>query len=152
MKANRSYRSLDFGSCQIRVLRVNDAPASFPVPTLETPLRMVHPGSGMPHKHPAQCPLRRHRLEPRQPRHSYRVDSLIHARSYALPSPPSLRFCPGSQSPQVEIQTLADHDTTRSHPGRRLDPQNPLRRSPHHRRSASSNDQPFFSFRQVGLF
>jgi hypothetical protein len=36
-QANRSYRSLDFGSCQIRVLRVNDAPASFPVPTLETP-------------------------------------------------------------------------------------------------------------------
>jgi hypothetical protein len=29
--------SLDFGSCQIRVLLVNDAPASFPVPTLETP-------------------------------------------------------------------------------------------------------------------
>src|SRR5271166_2467094 len=36
-QADRSYRSLDFGSCQIRVLRVNDAPASFPVPTLETP-------------------------------------------------------------------------------------------------------------------
>jgi len=30
-------------------------------------LRMVQPGSGMRHKHPAQCPLRRHRLEPRQP-------------------------------------------------------------------------------------
>ena len=37
MNQDRSYRSLDFGSCQIRVLRVNDAPASFPVPTLETP-------------------------------------------------------------------------------------------------------------------
>jgi hypothetical protein len=81
---NRFYRSLDFGSCQIRVHRINER--YFPYPRharnpgsslrfLERHCyrRMVQPGSGMRHKHLAQSPLRRHRLEPRQPRHSYRL-------------------------------------------------------------------------------
>ena len=51
------------------------------------------------HKHLAQSPLRRHRLEPRQPRHSYRVDSSREVLRPAVAATPTHLFWL-----QVEIQ------------------------------------------------
>jgi hypothetical protein len=123
---NRFYRSLDFGSCQIRVHRINER--YFPYPRharnpgsslrfLERHCyrRMVQPGSGMRHKHLAQSPLRRHRLEPRQPRHF--LGSLVHpprgAQAYRRRQPLLLR--PGNH-PSGDANPITTHGTSRPLP------------------------------------
>jgi hypothetical protein len=111
-QANRSFRRLDFGSCQIRVLRVNDAPASFPSSHMETP-EQATPSGKSTSQPPHGSPRTRNASQP--------LLNVCYAVGWNLVSLGTLTESIAHASAAVAANA---YDTTRGHPDRRLDFQN----------------------------